>query len=288
MSQQNPERFALVVGAMKSGTTTVFELLSKHPEICGSRVKELNYFSSSKYSAQDWEIYLKNWNSSASHSVFLEASPEYTKYPYVKDVPQRIAANPLSDRFRFIYVVRNPIAQIQSHIRHSVYACWESRISHVPEYMLDIASYARQLDQFAAYFSKERFLVFPLEEFMQKPESVLLRLTNFLSVDSSFRFEGIDRAYNTGDFFGAPSVIRYAARSRAIRTIAGKFLPRALHHRLRSALGRTAALANGRELFKLSAGQIGYLRDVLAPDVKRLHFDYGVDTSYWAEFQKSR
>ena len=46
-----------VVGAARSGTTTLYQYLSKHPDIYVPRVKELNYFSKvSSSQPQDYAL----------------------------------------------------------------------------------------------------------------------------------------------------------------------------------------------------------------------------------------
>ena len=39
----------IIIGAQKSGTTSLYDLVSKHPGIIPPRHKELHYFSTSKY-----------------------------------------------------------------------------------------------------------------------------------------------------------------------------------------------------------------------------------------------
>ena len=39
-----PDNFSIIIGAMKSGTTSLFEVLAQHPEICGAKKKEIDYF----------------------------------------------------------------------------------------------------------------------------------------------------------------------------------------------------------------------------------------------------
>ena len=38
------EGYAIIIGAMKSGTTTLHHILNQHPEIVGGVRKELNFF----------------------------------------------------------------------------------------------------------------------------------------------------------------------------------------------------------------------------------------------------
>ena len=55
---QRPSNFALIIGAMKSGTTSLFHLLAQHPEIAAASVKEPNYFSSDDVYSKGWDWYV--------------------------------------------------------------------------------------------------------------------------------------------------------------------------------------------------------------------------------------
>jgi hypothetical protein len=65
----------MIIGAMKAGTSTLFEMLSQYPEICPSRVKEPEFFSRYQGHGANAENYksLFDWNPSV-HTVCLEAS----------------------------------------------------------------------------------------------------------------------------------------------------------------------------------------------------------------------
>ena len=112
-----PRNFALVIGAMKSGTTSLFEILGQHPEIAPAEVKEPGFFSDAETWDKGWDWYRGLWNwDEKSHHVALEASPAYTTYPARPGVPGRIASV-RGASFRFIYLMRNPLTQIPSNVR---------------------------------------------------------------------------------------------------------------------------------------------------------------------------
>ena len=116
------KNFALIIGSMKSGTTSLFNYLSQHPEIAGSIVKEPNFFSYNERWEQGWEWYMQqwaNWNPNV-HKIALEATINYTKYPVYPNAAARI--NQVSDRanFKFVYVLRNPIERIESQYTYDL------------------------------------------------------------------------------------------------------------------------------------------------------------------------
>ena len=44
-SNDKPNNFVFIIGAMKSGTTSLFDILSQHPQVCPSKTKEPDYFT---------------------------------------------------------------------------------------------------------------------------------------------------------------------------------------------------------------------------------------------------
>ena len=148
------ERFAVVIGAMKSGTSTLFDYLGQHPELAQSRHKELNFFSS-----EDWrkgvEFYLKQWPrfDPAAHRYALEASPQYAKNPQAALRARRFAAQSGAE-FRYVFIVRNPVDRIELHLAHNIgrgSSPFEIGLDHkTVNYALRVSRYAEALDAFRA------------------------------------------------------------------------------------------------------------------------------------------
>ncbi len=76
-----PTRFGLIIGAMKSGTTSLFELLAQHPQISASAEKEPSFFNRDS-DDDEWRRYTDLWRWDPSrHLIALEASTSYSKSP---------------------------------------------------------------------------------------------------------------------------------------------------------------------------------------------------------------
>src|SRR5664280_1861889 len=58
----------IIIGAQKAGTTTLFEYLKRHPELCMPAGKEAPYFGHDDMIARGWEAYLR--------ATFTFADPE--------------------------------------------------------------------------------------------------------------------------------------------------------------------------------------------------------------------
>ena len=164
-SNNKPDCFAFIIGAMKSGTTSLFEILSQHPQVCPSKTKEPDYFiKNGDESSQEDYLSLWDWQDS-THSIALESSVAYTKEPYITGVPERINEAKLG-QYRFIYMLRNPLNRIESQVRHGIFAGWgKSLDAGIPEDAINFSSYAMQLDKYLEFFPIDNILLVTLEEF---------------------------------------------------------------------------------------------------------------------------
>jgi len=112
--------FVFIIGAMKCGTSSLFEYLAEHPEIARCSVKEPGFFSAdtSWKKGIDWYQQLWQWDSKV-HKIALETSVDYTKAHIYRDVARKIST--LKANCKFIYIMRNPLYRIESHYIHGVF-----------------------------------------------------------------------------------------------------------------------------------------------------------------------
>ncbi len=181
------DRVVVIPGAMKSGTTTLFAYLAQHPQACvpSGGEKEVNFFSTDAYTG-GLEAYQSRFEPDENHVFYLDASPNYTKYPSGPDTPALMAQLPLD--FRFIYVMRNPVDRIESHLAHNA-ARGRFGSSHFvsPERLrtpIIASSYSTQLDRFVAAFPDidERMLMLDFRELIDQPERTMEMVERFLGL----------------------------------------------------------------------------------------------------------
>lgn len=178
----------IIIGAMKCGTTSLYSYLNLHPEVHMSPVKELDFFIEEKNWKRGTQWYCSQFTESAA--VIGEASPNYTKYPAFKGVPERMSK--LIPNAKLIYLVRDPINRAISHYFHQYTARKEHR--SLNEAFLDLNNnhymscslYASQLDRFLAFYSLSNILVISLEELERNRQEVLSKIFRFLDVDPYF------------------------------------------------------------------------------------------------------
>jgi hypothetical protein len=141
----------IIMGAMKSATSTLQEQLACQPGIFMCVPKEPNFFSDDdKYSkGMDW--YSGLFSSAPAGSLLGEASTHYTKLPTYPDTIDRLKKH--LPHARFIYVMRHPVDRLISHYIHEwsmdVYRC---NIEKAVEQFSELIAYGRYAFQLEPYF----------------------------------------------------------------------------------------------------------------------------------------
>jgi hypothetical protein len=186
-----------LIGAAKSGTTSLHYYLDQHPEVHMSQEKEPNYFSHlvdptmPGYAVTEPDKYQALFDSPLP--VRGEASVSYSFWPYPAGVPQAIHA--VAPDAKFLYLVRDPVERVISHYRHRVGLGTETRslreVVETPresvERYVTVSSYATQLEQYLKVFPLDRLLVLDHADLQRDREAVLRECFAFLGVDKAFR-----------------------------------------------------------------------------------------------------
>lgn len=281
-----PERFVVIIGAMKSGTTSLFDILGQHPQICAAKNKEPNFFVTDSVS-KNVDDYLGLWAwDKGRYKYALESSVAYTKFPFVKGVPERMARTKLGE-YRFIYLMRDPFARIESQVRHGLFAGWGKSLDEgIGNDLVDFSRYAMQMDEYLKFFPKENIFPVVLEAFKSNPHQVLEGICDFLEIDRHYIFSNVEQPRNSGDFFESSTVIRRLTQSWLGKQVVRKLLPFRVKNWLRN---KIAAAGNGGEKkqaigrWRLTDNEKSDIIRRLMPDLTRLQSEYAVDIhQYWA------
>lgn len=255
----------LVIGAQRSGTTTIHHSLGRHPEIFVSPIKEVNFF------LRDESGELPRWVDEATrrlvpetlddyaalfaqarpeHRAVGESSPSYLHGP----VAPRIKAQ-LPDA-RLVVILRQPVEQA-----FSIYTTWHA--GGVPgEELIDrfVAAlacedpgpggalplarhgcYHRHLAPYFEHFDRRQIKVTLFDDLKRDPAGYFADLFRFLGVDDGFRLDAVERMNGSGEARNA-AVHWLLSKGAAIKGLARATLPdnavrslTRLQHRLRSA-----------------------------------------------------
>lgn len=197
MSQNHEIRPNLfIIGAAKSGTTSLHDHLQRHPDIFMSEPKEPGYFTPDVgYYPTSTDWYLSLFQDAGDAKIVGESSTHYTKQPKHPGVPERIAG--FCDSPRFIYLMRDPIDRIISQYWHEVrleqqYRGILTAIKREAEFTA-LSDYAMQLEPYFATFGRDRVLALTFEELVAEPTQVLGGVFAWLGVDASLAPPDLER-----------------------------------------------------------------------------------------------
>jgi Sulfotransferase domain len=112
-------RFLIIAGTSKAGTTSVFNYLAAHPQICPAE-KETRFFlntdyplpSKKRYQNTGPETYLSLFDSGPQENWRLEATPDYL---YSANTPHFMRQT--LPNVRLIFILREPISRLLSWYR---------------------------------------------------------------------------------------------------------------------------------------------------------------------------
>lgn len=304
----------LVIGAPRSGTTTLHYTLGQHPEVFVSQNKEPNFFLFDQRgeppasmpaeqvqrlrhrSTRTLDEYAALFaEATDQHRAIGESSPGYMLFP---EVAARVKAR--LPEARLLVVLRQPVDQALSFFMvrgggdvadkdlpdRFVEALVEGRQSALSSgYGMAIAEYglfARHLAPFFEQFDRSRIKVVLLEELERDGERTFAELFRFLGVDDSFRPD-LSHRYNISGTPKNALVHRALSGNQRAKRLLRAILPsRAterlarLQHRWRSAnLRRTQILpADLRRELTLR---------FYARDIEALESLLGRDLSLWRQ-----
>jgi hypothetical protein len=187
----------IIIGAAKSGTTSLHDYLARHPQIClsasadpGVRNKEPCFFDAEVNWSRGLEWYRSLFAAARPGQICGEASTNYTRFPQVPDVPQRIAAT--VPGVRLVYLMRHPVERAYSHYVHR----WSRELhphepfredfdtfaAHDPV-CLDSSDYALQIQRYWQHLPREALLLLRMDDLLADPLATLRRVTDFLGAD---------------------------------------------------------------------------------------------------------
>jgi hypothetical protein len=275
------DNFALIIGAMKCGTTSLFSYLAQHPQISACSEKEPRFFSNNHRWAKgfDWYQNLWHWKPTV-HKIALEASVDYTRIPSRPNAAQRIATLKAKANFKFIYIMRNPLDRIESHYTHGQAQGWLATKKPLSEEidgrLIEASRYATQIEEYYKRFSADSILLLNFEDLKTNPLHQVKKVCQFLEIDPDYNFQELDTRHNANEGrIGYDPLWRSLRRIKLLRSMAQviSVKPKRMLH---SFFGRQI---EGK--FKLSPAQRDFILSQLKEDLQKLSFEYGIELSKW-------
>jgi hypothetical protein len=197
---------AVILGAQKSGTSSLHYYLVQHPQVIAPLRKEVHYFDVGYRHSEAW--YRAHFGRRGEPGLNLDSSPYYLFHPAV---PARLHS--LLPEARLIVLLRDPVRRAYSHYWHErdkdrETLDFEAAIAAEPARLGDAEAaladgrigrsaahqhfsylargrYAEQLERWFARFPREQFLVLRFEDLAREPLVVLNRTLGFLGLPAA-------------------------------------------------------------------------------------------------------
>lgn len=231
----------LIIGAQRSGTSSLYKYLGRHPNVAPSLRKEIEYFSVDYPEGEQWyrahfPLAARRRMAAAAGRPFVtfEATPDYLFDPRAA---QR--AHDLVPGAKLIAMLRDPAERAVSHYHHSVRNGLEDldletalrseddrlegeieRALADPAYpalalrrhsYVARGRYAEQLDRWLRHYPADRMLVLRSGDLFSRPETTFDRILAFLGLPSwhppEFRNYSYVNALD-GDYPAPPAPVR--------------------------------------------------------------------------------
>ena len=276
--------FALIIGAMKCGTTSIFNCLVQHPEIAGCRYKEPHFFSKTKNFAKGFDYYQSLWEPlEQTHKIALEATPGYTKVTHQD--PANAAANiakvqqEYGVKFKFIYVMRDPLERIESHYLHNALkgdGAELTAVSQIDQSIIDTSKYAMQLDEYYQRFTADQILLLDFAQFKINPDQSLRQICQFLNIDPDFQFQQVQKVHNGRQRLRFKLPLLNSLRHTQLVKFWRSAIPEEQKYALKSILGSRKQVS-----FRLPEQLKMEIIQEIKPDLVRLHETYNFKSSSW-------
>ena len=188
----------MCIGAAKSGTTSLYDILSQHSEVFTPSFKEPHFFDIPSVYKNGVEWYKKTYFKGVKDEKCIgDFSPTYL---FDIQAPHRIL-NDIGNDVKFIIILRNPVDRAYSHYLHSkrdehenlsfreALSLEENRtnksdyLSYLRLSYVGQGMYSQMLKRYFKLFSKENFLIINFEqEFIRQRENTMHRIFNFLEL----------------------------------------------------------------------------------------------------------
>lgn len=298
----------VIIGAGKSGTTSLDNYLKQHPQVFIPMVKEPNFFGYEHLTEQDFagqpgelkhfqssvttlDAYLGLFNDAKAGQVKGETSNTYL---YHEHAPPRIKY--YNAGMKLIAMLRQPAGRLYSRYLHLArenrlptphfedslnrQSIWWQRNDLVKE-----GFYFNNLSRYFQFFPKEQIRVYLYDEFNKNPQETLKDIYGFLGVDQSFETDASIR-YNKSGFIRNRFLDKLYGQSGVLTNLAKRMLPPALKKKLKGNLAVQKSLNNLRSSNlhqpKLdTALKLKVTNDVYREDILKLQDLLQRDLTHW-------
>ncbi len=298
-----------IPGAAKSGTTSLFDYLSNHKDVCMTLTKEPHYLCRPDKTVKDYNVAFPS--DVSNYKYRGEASNMYMILPEVA-----LEIKKVSPEAKIIFILRNPVNRAWSHYRWQKFNYGNENRSFQEAFISDVTGsiskkdaissanihyyqngcYGSYVNEYYKIFGHENVLILEFEEFRGFPVSVLNRVSEFLEISE---FELGDKIVSNPTVARKwPFIFKFHARlTRYVGNLTKSYISddfyraarsfnqiaiRQVHNYLSSPVSEDARMHElDRELLiKYYKGQVNDLRRITGLEFHSWDKDFPLDTKF--------
>ena len=208
-NQTGKYQYLIIGGTIKAATTSLFNYISAHPQVCGSNVKETFFFTHgfTGNSGADHDKYATYFTPRDETRVLFEASPNYLAYK--ENIAPRIKQ--FIPGVKLLFILRDPVDRLYSHFNFAKgklelpdSLTFEQYIelcelfdagqltpsdAGIPEKHLramEIGNYGAYLQNYFDIFDDSNIRVIFFDDLKKNPQKILAGICEFIGIDPSF------------------------------------------------------------------------------------------------------
>jgi len=285
----------LIIGAPKSGTTSLYEYLREHPQVFMSPVREPNFFSFGMGELpaptapgirmiRDLDAYCRLFSGVTSETAIGEASPSYLRVPETAGRIRRYVPGA-----KLVAILRDPIERAYSAFLMLRRNGWETltdfdeaieaeqRGERRERPYLERSRYAPQLRRYLEHFPREQLQIHLYDDLRDDAARLVRDTYRFLGVGTSFEPDSTRRHNAAGSFRSLRTQRFLDELPRPLRSTAERLVPLNVRKR---AYWRLRAW-NTRPQPPMPPGTRKRLLPLVRDDVLALQDLLGRDLSAW-------
>jgi len=287
--------FFIIVGAAKSGTTSLFHYLSEHPEIFMTTPKEVNFFSKDEIKNQnlfydshitenisDYENLFRNHTNEKAIGEGSVSYLFYSKTPYkIQElIPNAkiliLLREPISRGFSH-YLMDYKLGLVNNNYKDIVYkkSTHKNMKLYYQQYV-ELGLYYSQVKRYLDIFGKEQVKIFLQEDLYNNTDYVIKDIFNFLNVDTSF-MPNVDKTHNV---FSSPKnkSIHKIYSNYYLRNSLSKIIPTNIKDNIKKIFFKY----DSKPMIDKDVKQ--YLFTIYYDDIIKLELLINRDLSHWKNF----
>lgn len=259
----------IIIGAAKSGTTSLYEYLRQHPQVFMSPLKETNFFafngtkpdlggpSAKKFNNCEviyrYDDYLALFNDLRNEIAIGEVSPRYmytpgTAYRIKKYIPD----------VRMIAILRNPVDRAFSHFSmhkltgYEPCATMAQALADEPRRIRErwakciytpIGYYGQQIEEYYNYFDRKQINLYLYDDLLKDPIGLIRDILRHIGVNDQFTPD-MSQRHNVSGMIKNPMLRLLWTKTAAVRSVIGTRLSKDTRKRL-------SKFVTNREMLKL-------------------------------------